>query len=47
MTETESYYKGIHGYCECLKCSNYGEPLFSECKSCPWCGMTIRKAVKR
>ena len=43
----ESYYKGIHGYCEGLKCSNCGEPLFSEFKSCPWCGMTIRKAVKR
>lgn len=43
----ESYYKGIHGYCEGLKCSNCGEPLFSEFKSCPWCGMTIRKAVKQ
>ena len=43
----ESYYKGIHGYCEGLKCSNCGEPLFSEFKSCPWCGMTIRKAVER
>lgn len=43
----KSYYKGIHGYCEGLKCSNCGEPLFSEFKSCPWCGMTIRKAVKR
>jgi hypothetical protein len=43
----KSYYKGIHGYCEGLKCSNCGEPLFSEFKSCPWCGMTIRKAVER
>jgi hypothetical protein len=43
----KSYYKGIHGYCEGLKCSNCGESLFSEFKSCPWCGMTIRKAVAR
>lgn len=43
----KGYYKGIHGYCEGLKCSNCGEPLFSAFKSCPWCGMTIRKAAKR
>lgn len=41
----KSYYKGIHGYCEGLKCSNCGEPLFSEFKSCPWCGKRIRKKV--
>lgn len=39
----ESYYKGIHGYCEGLKCSNCGEPLFSEFGFCPWCGVRIRK----
>lgn len=43
----KDYYKGIHGYCEGLKCSNCGEPLFSEFGFCPWCGARIRKAAER
>lgn len=40
----KAYYKGIRGYCEGLKCSECGEPLFSDFNHCPWCGS---KVVKR
>jgi hypothetical protein len=43
----KSYHKGIHGYCEGLKCSNCESPLFSSFYYCPWCGARIRKMVKQ
>lgn len=43
----KSYHKGIHGYCEGLKCSNCENPLFSAFYYCPWCGARIRKMVKQ
>ena len=35
------YFRGIHGYCQCLKCSECNEPLFSEFRYCPWCGRRV------
>lgn len=37
----EDYIVGIHGYCECLRCSECGKPLFGVFKYCPWCGKEI------
>ena len=37
----EDYMVGIHGYCECLRCSECGQPLFSVFNYCPWCGREI------
>ena len=36
-----TYYKGIHGYCQSLKCSKCEEPLFKEFRFCPWCGSKV------
>ena len=39
----EDYIVGIHGYCECLRCSECGKPLFKVFNYCPWCGKEIVK----